>query len=598
MSPRRPLLRWAGWFALANGVLAALIGLRFLLVAPAPAGVLAILYTPLAFIGHFTSLAALVVAFAVLPVALLTGRRAWTFAVAVPVMAALLTLLVVDANVFVEQRFHLTPLTAALFEPATWVLVGVIGLIVLLFEVLLAVYVWRWVHGRPRRGGRWVAALLVLGWLGGQGIHIWADAIGDVAVTRLTRYLPVYYPIHAKRALARWGLVDQARVERARLLRATRTDDGGELDYPLRPLQCAAAERPPNILMVLIDGLRPDAVHPVLTPTLSALAAENHWFAQHWSGGNSSRAGIFSLFYGLPATYMRTFYGLQREPVLMGELRRRGYQLALFAAPGFGSPADIGRTVFAGTPGLPDERRSLKAVERNRAITAEWLGWLAQRDPARPFFGFLYYDPPAGLMSAAEDPALPMNERFTANPAAREAWTRYRRALQIIDTEVARSLGALDAAGLAGETIVIVSSDHGYEFDDSGLGIIGHASDYSAAQLRAPLILRWPGREPAAHRHRTSHHDLPVTLLEEALGCRGDPADYAVGRNLFAAHDWDWIIAGSYNSHAIVEPGRVVVTHPGGLVEILGPDARPLPDAAIDPRVVESALRDMRRFYR
>ena len=25
-------------------------------------------------------------------------------------------------------------------------------------------------------------------------------------------------------------------------------------------------------------------------------------------------------------------------------------------------------------------------------LTEEWYGWLGQRDPSRPFFGFLYYD--------------------------------------------------------------------------------------------------------------------------------------------------------------------------------------------------------------
>ncbi|MCK6372197.1 MAG: DUF3413 domain-containing protein, partial [Gammaproteobacteria bacterium] len=527
-----------------------------------------------------------------------TGRRAATSAIAVPLMAAVLTVLLVDANVFAEQRYHLTALTVALFETQTWVFIGVIALIALGFQALLAGYAWRWVQGSAARGGRWLAAALCLAWLGSQGIHIWADAIGHAPVTQLTRYLPAYRPIHAKRTLARLGLVDAATVERARILRRAGAGAAGQLAYPLQPLRCAADAPSKNLLVVLLDALRPDAVHPQLTPTLAALAAESANFANHWSGGNSSRAGIFSMFYGLPASYMDTFYGVQQRPLLLAEVERRGYQLALFAAPGFSAPTDIARTVFAGVPGLPGERHDLTAVARNRAVTDDWLGWLAGRDPARPFFGFLYYDPPMGEMSDDASAPLALDERFTANPRAATAWRRYRRAAQLVDSELGRVLDSLREQGLLEETVVVVASDHGYEFDDNGLGYFGHASNYSAAQLRATLVVRWPGRAAAVYRHRTSHHDLPVTLMQELFGCANEPGDYAIGRNLFAGQDWDWIIAGSYNSTAIIEPGRAVVTHPGGFIEVLGSDYRPLPDASADPRVIEAALRDMRRFYR
>ncbi|WKZ11554.1 MAG: DUF3413 domain-containing protein [Gammaproteobacteria bacterium] len=599
VASRRQLLRWAGWFAAANAAVFAVAGLRFLLSYPGGADPLGIVYTVLAVVGHFSLLAALPVVLVVVPLALVTGARAWVSAVAVLLMALVLTLLVVDGNVFAEQRYHLTPLTAVLFEPATWVLVGIIAVTALAFEALLAGTVWRWVEAAPARGGRVLALVLGLAWIGSQGMHIWADALGYTPVTQLTRYLPAYFPIHAKRALARLGLVDAAAVERARLLRRAGAEGGGQLAYPLQPLRCAPGESPPNLLVVLIDALRPDAVHPGLTPNLVALAEQGTTFANHWSGGNSSRAGIFTLFFGLPASYLEAFYGVQQPPLLLQEMQRQGYQLGLFAAPGFSAPADIGRTVFAGVPGLPGERRDLDAIGRNLAVTDGWLAWLAAHDSTRPFFGFLYYDPPMGQMGADPGGPLPLGERFTASAEAATAWRQYRRAMQRVDGELGRVVGDLRARNLLDNTIIVVASDHGYEFDDNGLGYLGHASNFSPAQLRATLVLRWPGRTPATvFRHRSSHFDVPVTLLEDAFGCTSPPADYTVGRNLFAGQDWDWIIAGSYNSHAIVTPDRVIVTHPGGFVEVLGPDYRPVAGASIDPRVVEAALRDMRRFYR
>lgn len=597
MTTRRELLRWAGWFAAANGLIYGVLGLRYLVGYPWERDLLGLIYLALAFVGHFALLAALPVGLLVVPLILVLPRRGPVTTLAVTLAAASLTLLAVDGNVFAGQRYHLTPLIAVLFEPATWILVALIGVFALLFEALLAGYVRRWVEARRGRGGVLLAAALCLAWLSGQGLHMWADAIGHTPVTQLTRYLPAYFPIHAKRTLARLGLVDPAVAERQRQLRRAGGEASGQLAYPLRPLQCTAPARPLNVLVLLVDALRPDAVEPALLPELAALRAQSAEFSQHWSGGNSSRAGLFSLFYALPSTYLETFYGVQQPPVLISHMREAGYAFALFAAPGFSAPTDMGRTVFAGMPGLPGEREDLGAVARNRAVTDGWLAWLATRDRSRPFFGFLYYDPPMGEMPES-DASLPPDGRFTSNPEVHVAWQRYRQAARIVDGEIGRVMVSLREAGLDSDTIVVAVSDHGYEFDDNGLGYIGHASDFSPAQLRSTLFVRWPGREPRRYAHRSSHYDVPVTLLEDAFGCRGDPADYALGHNLFDGRDWPWLIAGSYNAHAIVEPDRMIVTHPGGFVEVLGNDYRSLPGARVDPGVVAEALGAMRRFYR
>jgi hypothetical protein len=598
MSSRRELLRWAGWFAAANGVVFALVGLRFLWGYPLQWDLLGAVYGVLAFVGHFALLAALPVGLCVVPLIVILPRKWPVTVVAVLLGALALTLLVVDGNVFAEHRYHLTPLVALLFEPVTWVLVGIIACMAVAFEALLAGFVRRRLQRNPPRGGRWLAAALCAAWAASQLIHMWADAIGHTPVTQLTRYLPAYFPIHAKRTLARLGLVDAATVERQRLVSRAGTAAAGQLNYPLRPLSCTPPARRLNVLVLMIDALRPDAVVPALLPELAALRAQSAEFASHWSGGNSSRAGLFSLFYGLPATYFEAFYGVQQAPVLVEHMRAAGYQLALFSAPGFSTPTDMARTAFAGTAGLGGERRDLGASARNRAVTDGWLEWLGARDATRPFFGFLYYDPPMGDASAAADGPLPLDERYADDPDVAAAWRRYRLALRMVDGEVGRALGALHEAGLADSTVIIATSDHGYEFDDNDLGYMGHASNFSAAQLRATLLVRWPGRDPRRYEHRSSHYDVAPTLLQGVFGCTGDPADYSLGGNLFAGRDWSWLIAGSYNAYAIVEPGHVIVTHPGGFVEVLGADYRPLPRAHIDPGTVGAAMSAMRRFYR
>ncbi len=587
------LIRWSAWFGILNAGLFALIGVRYLLIFGWPDDALAALYVALAYIGQFAVLGYLPLALLGCLVALLWPRKAVLLSLGVVAGSFGLSLMVLDTNVFEQYRFHLSALSVALFDTSTWVLTGVVFLALLGFQAMLAGSVWKFVTARRARRGGWLAAALILVWCGGQGIHIWADATAHTAVTGFTRFMPLYFPLKAKRRLAKLGWVDPAEVEKQRLLRRANAPDSGQLRYPLAPMQCSTDTALPNIAVIVIDALRPDRIDAQRTPALAAFAAEAQQFTDHYSGGNSSRMGFFSLFYGLPSTYWQSFYDLQRPPVLMQQLDAHGYEVMAFSAVGFGSPAQIDRTLFAATP--PTSRRTPGEHtygSDNSAITVLWEQWLTQRaDPARPWFGLLYYDP--GKFAVGQPAGFPAEWS-----EARKLEAGYMARLGANDREIAAVLATLDAVDNDRDTLVIITSDHGYEFDELGLGYLGHASNYGEWQLRATLLMRWPGREPRIFRHRSAHQDVPATLLEEVFGCSNPPSDYSSGSNLFAGKEWEWMIAGSYTSHAIVEPGQLVVSYPGGLIELLGKDYRP--DAALElhPAVMQEAMSEMRRFFK
>ena len=156
------------------------------------------------------------------------------------------------------------------------------------------------------------------------------------------------------------------------------------------------------------------------------------------------------MFYGLPSTYLDTFYGVQQPPVLMTQIQKPGYQLALFAAPGFTAPTDIERTVFAGIPGCrASAGTSAPWIAIAPSPTSGWRGSPAAT-PTQPFFGFLYYDPPMSEMSADPAEPLPMDDRFTANDHARQgSGAGTGRAAQFADGELARVLASLRETGAA-----------------------------------------------------------------------------------------------------------------------------------------------------
>ena len=491
---------------------------------------------------------------------------------------------------------HVSMFIAVLFEPVTWVAAALVFAVAIAFEATLAGMLWRWLAARPSAGGRWVAAALAGGWVASQALHVWADATGYSAITRFTPTIPLYYPQTAKRQLAKLGLVDPERVRQASLLRRGAGVDEGELRYPLAPLDCREPAQKPNVLWIVVDGLRPDAIDPALAPAFDRLRAQSQYFADHWSAGNSSRMAAFGMFYGLPSTYFQSFYVAERPPLLLDRFRALDYEIMAASAPGFGSPTQMDRTVVAGVANLKSAA-GLGRVGSNRKITEETVAWLRRQDGARPFFALLWLDHSDFDVGPAGTQPLP-DGRYAGKPEAQARWDRYRRGLALVDAEVGRVLAGLDDAGLSARTIVLAMGDHGFEFDELGLGYYGHASNYARYQLRTPLMIRWPGREPRAFTHRSSHLDLPATLFEEVLGCRNDPADYGMGRNLFRGESWEWIIAGSYHSFAIVEPARIMVSAPGGLALVLGPDYRDLDGAQLDAARVEQAIAEMRRFYR
>lgn len=592
---RRQLLRWAGWFLAANAGLCFVIGLRYLLAYHWPESVLGIAYPPLAMLGNFTLLLTLAFALLLGPLIAAGSWRRTVMTVAVIVAALALALLVLDTNVYAERRMHLSMFIAVLFEPVTWIAAALVFAVAIGFEATLAGMLWRWLAARPSAGGRWVAAALAGGWIASQALHIWADATGYSAITRFTPTIPLYYPQTAKRQLAKLGLVDPERVRQASLLRHGVGADEGELRYPLAPLDCGEPAEKPNVLWIVVDGLRPDAIDAALAPAFDGLRAQSLYFADHWSAGNSSRMAAFGMFYGLPSTYFQSFYVAERPPLLLDRFRALDYGIMAASAPGFGSPTQMDRTVVAGVANLKSAA-GLGRVGSNRKITEEVVAWLRQQDGARPFFALLWLDHSDFDVSPAGTQPLP-DGRYTGRPEAQGRWDRYRRGLALVDAELGRVLAALDNAGLSSRTIVLAMGDHGFEFDDLGLGYYGHASNYARYQLRTPLMIRWPGREPRTFTHRSSHLDLPATLFEEVLGCRNDPADYGMGRNLFRGESWEWIIAGSYHSFAIVEPARIIVSAPGGFAQVLGPDYRDLDGAKLDAARVEQAIVEMRRFY-
>jgi arylsulfatase A-like enzyme len=105
----------------------------------------------------------------------------------------------------------------------------------------------------------------------------------------------------------------------------------------------------------------------------------------------------------------------------------------------------------------------------------------------------------------------------------------YRLAISGVDREIGRLLGAMTTEGLAGQTVVVVTSDHGEAFFEHR--VFGHSYVQLYDEiLHVPLIIAGPGvREGGTESVAVQHLDVAPTLLELA----GQPAAEAMlGRSL------------------------------------------------------------------
>jgi choline-sulfatase len=113
----------------------------------------------------------------------------------------------------------------------------------------------------------------------------------------------------------------------------------------------------------------------------------------------------------------------------------------------------------------------------------------------------------------------------------RNARHAYYGAISYVDAQFGAILEALDQSGMADNTIVIVTSDHGEMLGERGLW---YKMTFFEGGCRVPLIVHAPGKFDARHvSESVSHLDVLPTLVELGRGrARDEWPDTLDGRSL------------------------------------------------------------------
>lgn len=609
-------LRFSGWLAVIGALLAFMVAGRYLPFIQV-SETHSIIYMILAFIGHFGFFVFLVWLLLLVPLSLLLPKRWCLLPVGFLTLFGGVALLAVDTTVYAQYRFHLSGFVwELLMGPGageviklSWFTLSVIALtflsvaLVSLWALSLAARV---IQHRGLKGkGKYVFVSWVVALVGSQLMHVWYEAHYDAEVTGMTRHLPFYYPATAKRNLVEMGLIDPSEIREENDLKVKKTSSS--LNYPLHPLQCTGGgDQPMNVLVIAIDAMRADAFTKEITPNLYALSQSDNAqvFTDHHSGGNVTKGGVFSLFFGLPPTYWDGFAAAQEGPLWIREQQAQGYRMGIFSSATLLSPA-FDRTVFPSIDGLRLKSEGESPSLRDRDAIHDLKSFIESKPEQSPFFGFLFldaahgYDVPAGYEKFQPQwervDHVKLNNDFDPTPY----FNRYKNALFFIDEQVGNLINELKAQGVLENTLVILTSDHGEEFNDLGKNFWGHGSNFTQYQTKVPLMMLWPGKQRTTIEYRTSHYDVVPTLMSEVLGCENPASDYSVGQSLFdSTPERNWLLVHSYFNYGLLMKDRIIATYPTGDYEVLDLQNRKMKGERMPGTIGIQVIDALSKFYR
>lgn len=605
---RSMMFRWALWFMLANAVALMLISLNYLKSMQLPDAPIAQLFLGLAFPGHFFSLAMYVFPLIAAGILLYPGRR-FIFCLSIILELSLVLIVIIDSLVFAQYRFHLNGMVWNLLTsgaagdvlPVTgllWLILLLAVIFIAFCEWLIAVAAWRWVQMKRPHYGKAVCIIIIAVVMAGHGMHAWADANNYTLITSQVRYLPGYKPLTMKRLMVKMGFAVKNESGKLNLV-----SKSSALRYPLETITCSNTTDKKNILLIVIDSWRFDALTPEITPNIWNLSKTSLRFDNHFSSGNCTRFGIFGLFYGLYGTYWHALLAEERSPVLMKELEKQSYRMGIFASAPLVNP-EFDRTVFSDIrSSISLRQEGEQPQQRDRTITDKMLNFIKTSPTGSPFFGFLFYDAP----HAADHPAgmtpfqpalkevnhLALNNSYDPLPYL----NKYKNSLHYVDSMVQEVLAALSEKKLLDKTIVVITGDHGQEFNDLKMNYWGHTGNFSRFQTQTPLVIHWPGKAPGIFAHTTSHLDISPTFMNQLLGCTNDPAKYSNGRYLFDNSPRPYVLASSWDTFGVIEPDRTTVSLHAGELDILDKTYRPIKGAKVRPEITRSTMEGVGRFF-
>ncbi len=275
-----------------------------------------------------------------------------------------------------------------------------------------------------------------------------------------------------------------------------------------------------NVLVLMLESipwsrLFGPLARPAATPNLLALARESILFDRAYASATHSDYAQTSI---LASLHPRKFAGhdyftdLSYPRTLLWDLLAPlGYRTAVFSCQNerWGNMIAFLKTpaleVFRHSPDWPAAPRRGDGPESKvfePTPIAAFAEWLAEA-PDEPFAAYLNFQAthypymvPPGAPEPYQPAAIDFPTTYLSYPRERIAVmeNRFYNALAYVDTQVARLVEELRAAGVWENTALLVVSDHGEAFYEHGVPT--HGTMLLEEQVRTAMFLRLPGEPP------------------------------------------------------------------------------------------------------
>lgn len=504
-------------------------------------------------------------------------------------------------NAFIIQMFT-GPAAGDIFVfgTSTYILstLYIIGICCLSFFILWAAI--RMVSHPVRHLPRTLLCLMLGAALLSQGIHAYSGIHKLRSVMESKEIIPYYFPIRINSVFIALGMATDESIEAADFA-PSETDF---LSYPLHTIECEEPDTLINIVWICIDSWNYRTLQPDCSPNLYRLSERGQRYTNHFSGANETMNGTFTLFTALPSYYWQSFEYGSIQPVLTDQLLKHGYLLDTYPSATLVYPP-IAKMYYRGVNVRKDTPGNT-TYERDCNLTKLFCDKLAQKDVKQPFFSFLFYDGCHSMMipkelthhftpSWEEPKYLELNNKLDPTPF----FNLYRNNVYVIDSLVGKVLQALKDRQLMERTMIVVTGDHGQEFNENKKNYWGHSSNYSRAQVGTPLIVYYPGIKPEERHYRTTHYDIVPTVLKQVLGVKNPPSDYSMGYLLDDPQPRRWQYVGKVLDWAFIADDDVIIEKNGnGTVDIFDKHMTPLYDYPLNGKELNDALQNLRRFIK
>jgi len=341
-------------------------------------------------------------------------------------------------------------------------------------------------------------------------------------------------------------------------------DKKSSLNYPLKKLEYKENLNKVNVFIVAFDALSYSAISKDITPNISKFLNEAYNYTNHYSGGPSTRFGIFSLMYGLNSTYWFNFLNYRRGSILFDVLKELDYEINIVSSTSTSWPEFI-KTAYVNIQNRVFDDFDGKPWQKDRQSTKKAIELITKSNKSKPQFTFLFLDAPHGYsypkefnkFSAKDEEINYITMNKDKKNSISQSYAMYKNSIFYDDKLFSDFIKTLKKFNLYDDSIIILTSDHGQEFYE--YGYFGHNSAFNKSQIKVPFIVKYPNNISKNITSLTSHNDFVPTLLSY-IGIKNPTSHYSNGYDLLDDNfKRDYIYSSNWNHNAILTKNNVYI---------------------------------------